>query len=818
MSQRSRLDPYAELIDLTDSPVKKRTDNRRAAPSHGSSSPMFVGQRPPPPLASSQSANVAAPANAFDFDSGFGASIAKKSTPSRPAGASRKGGNRGGMESYIKPSSGAFGGRPSGASAFDRAANYRNDGWPSWTDERTAPKSGPAPVPIPIPQNVVARDKEEVEENGEDFDIGAAQYSAADFERCGGDPEEQMRELLAGAVGDGEEGGDDEGDDTVEGFADGMRLMPHQVRGTRWMRERESGRKYGGILADDMGLGKTVQTLARIVEGRHTPAEKKVYKGGTLIIAPLAVMEQWATEVRTKTKTGLLKVTTHHGPKRTTSEDLEKFDVVITTFQVLSSEFGSLEKSIQANANAVSDSDDSDSDSDSPPRKGKGKGKGKKKATKAVRRAALFDVKWLRVVIDEAQNIKNHKTAAAKSAVELRAKYRWCLTGTPIQNNVEELYSLFKFLRARPLDNWQTFRSRVSSEVKAGRTGVAMKRLHIILKAIMLRRTKDATINGKPILNLPERRVEVVECTFDAEERQFYDALEQRTALTFNKFLRNGSAMSNYTSVLSMLLRLRQACDHPALVTKALAYDVDALENSQADQADELADLLSGLGVASEKKCEICFVVLDDQKLSMCPECNEIAVKAKGGDCDPVLPPSSAKIRKLLELLSDIDERSDSTEKTIVFSQFTSFLDLVEPFLVQAKIKYVRYDGTLTADQRAVVLEKIRTKKETRVILISFKAGSTGLNLTCCNNVVLMDMWWNPALEDQAFDRAHRLGQKLDVNIHKLTIGQTVEDRILALQTQKRELAQAALNGSSVKNMKLTMADIMKLFQRSSDE
>lgn len=110
----------------------------------------------------------------------------------------------------------------------------------------------------------------------------------------------------------------------------------------------------------------------------------------------------------------------------------------------------------------------------------------------------------------------------------------------------------------------------------------------------------------------------------------------------------------------------------------------------------------------------------------MCPECNEIAVKAKGGDCDPVLPPSSAKIRKLLELLSDIDERSDSTEKTIVFSQFTSFLDLVEPFLVQAKIKYVRYDGTLTADQRAVVLEKIRTKKETRVILISFKAGSTG--------------------------------------------------------------------------------------------
>lgn len=156
------------------------------------------------------------------------------------------------MESYIKPSSGAFGGGRPSTGAFERASGsgYRNDGWPTWTDESTAPTSGPAPVAIPIPQNVVAREKDEVDENGEEFDIGAAQYTAADFERCQGDPEAQMRELLADAVGDGEDDAGDDGDDQVEGFADGMRLMPHQVRGTRWMRDRETGRKYGGILAD----------------------------------------------------------------------------------------------------------------------------------------------------------------------------------------------------------------------------------------------------------------------------------------------------------------------------------------------------------------------------------------------------------------------------------------------------------------------------------------------------------------------------------------------------------------------------------------
>lgn len=756
-----------------------------------------------------------------DYDlSSFGSSIPSKSKkPSASA-----------YSSYIKPATpNAFKqekvpqpkqtfARPTHQPAFG-TGGYVN-GWPSWVQP-----GGVNPGVVPDPRPAIAPPKPANQDDDvprEAFNIDSVPITAEDYMRYNGDAEKHMQELLSGAIGDGEdEMGDEgmrEGEDTVEGFAKGMKLMPHQVRGVRWMKQRETGRKYGGILADDMGLGKTVQTLARIVEGKPTAAEKKAgYKAGTLIVAPLAVLEQWATECRTKTEPGRLKVTTHHGPSRTKSgKTLEGFDVVITTFQTLASEFGVWETKGQKRL------DDDESDEEVPAGRKKAP---KKKATMS----ALFEVKWLRIVIDEAQNIKNRNTKAAKAAVGLRAKYRWCLTGTPIQNNVEELFSLFQFLRAKPLDDWHVFKERISSLVKDGRTKLAMKRLHVVLKAIMLRRTKDAEIDGKKILNLPGRTVQVLPCAFDADERAFYDALEQKTTLTFNKFIKSGTANANYTSVLTLLLRLRQACVHPSLVTKSLDTDVDAITDAvskssisaapEKDEADELADLLGGLGVAKGKTCQMCFVKLDDSSSQHCDACEKIAqrVRRQSGASENALPPTSAKIRMLLKLLSEIDEKSGNKEKTIVFSQFTSFLDLVEPFLKENNIKYVRYDGSMRNDHRQVSLAKIRDDPKTRVILISFKAGSTGLNLTCCNNVILMDLWWNPALEDQAFDRAHRLGQKLDVNIWKLTIEETVEDRILILQNSKRELANAALSGQTGKGvMKLTMDDIMKLFKRSS--
>ncbi|TFY77491.1 hypothetical protein EWM64_g6519 [Hericium alpestre] len=180
-------------------------------------------------------------------------------------------------------------------------------------------------------------------------------------------------------------------------------------------------------------------------------------------------------------------------------------------------------------------------------------------------------------------------------------------------------------------------------------------------------------------------------------------------------------------------------------------------------------------------------------------------------------PADSAKIRKILELLQAIETRGEG-EKTIVFSQFTSMLDLIEQFLAYEGVKFVRYDGSMTKDKREASLEKIRNSKSTNVILISFKAGGVGLNLTACNNVILTDLWWNPALEEQAFDRAHRFGQERDVNIYKLTIDKTVEERILALQDTKRALADAALSGDKLKNNKLDLNDLMALFRPGRDE
>lgn len=258
------------------------------------------------------------------------------------------------------------------------------------------------------------------------------------------------------------------------------------------------------------------------------------------------------------------------------------------------------------------------------------------------------------------------------------------------------------------------------------------------------------------------------------------------------------------TSILTMLLRLRQACDHPELVSQSFSADPDAIapappatSTEEDKEADELADLLGGLSVGKRATCTVCSEDLPRGS-------SETVCSAKCGDVQRMaerakeeiegLPPSSAKTRMILQILENVKTNSGGKEKTIsqspfflwdsgfgrplirsapvypVFSQFTKMLDKIEPFLRHAGHKFVRYDGSLKNDDRTKVLDKFKTTAQVNVILISFKAGSTGLNLTAANHVILVDLWWNPALEEQAFDRAHRLGQTRDVEIYKLAI------------------------------------------------
>ncbi|GJJ11146.1 hypothetical protein Clacol_005377 [Clathrus columnatus] len=661
--------------------------------------------------------------------------------------------------------------------------------------------------------------------------------------------DKELKELFSGVMEDGIKDVPPE-EAIVEDFVDGIILKPHQVRARIWMKERESGKAAGGFLCDEMGpisrkrLGKTIQTVTRIVDNRPSREDRKVgWAKATLVICPVALMEQWAQEIKKYTG-GKLTVMQHYGPSRTVDPDvLARADVVITSYNTVASEHATWagvaknEASSTKSNKKQEESETINSGSDSGDSSNFGKTLKTKKAEKAApkkkkKQKALFNVKWWRIVLDEAHTIKNHKTKGSLACCDLSAKYRWALTGTPIQNTVEDLYSLLKFLRIKPLNEWSRFNDTIAKPIKRGNTSRAMRCLHVVLKAVMLRRLKDMEENGEPLVKLPPKTLEIVECSFDDDEREFYTSVETKALETMKKFEQDNAVMKNYSAILLLLLRLRQACNHPCLVSKDYKQDMDALESratpkstqEEADEGDALADIFANLGIV--KRCEVCQIVsvivlsqlLDSSntfsETKRCHDCNKTLTlqNQKMKNQTGGLPPTSAKIRKILELLEEISHR-DGREKTIIFSQFTSMLDLLEPFLNDVGFRYVRYDGSMSQKHREVSLQKIREDDSIRVILISFKAGGSGLNLTACNNVILVDLWWNPALEEQAFGRVHRYGQERDVMIYKLTIHGTIEERILHLQNKKRELARASLSGDKIKNMRLGLEDIKELLQ-----
>ena len=673
---------------------------------------------------------------------------------------------------------------------------------------------------------------------------------------------------------------DDEEEDedgTVEGLK--VKLLPHQVDGVAWMRDKETGVKKkngvlpkGGILADDMGLGKTIQSIALLLTNPRpshssitSVTDKKVLSANigksTLVVAPLALIKQWEAEIKNRVlDSHKLRVCVHHGPQRTKRfEDLKKYDVVITTYQILVSEHGS-----------------SSEREDGP-------------------QAGCFGIHWYRVILDEAHTIKNRNAKATQACYALRAEYRWCLTGTPMQNNLDELQSLIRFLRIKPYNDISVWKDQITRPMSQGRGGVAMKRLQFYLKAFMKRRTKDV-LKQEGALNpggksskdgssngfkITARRVESVLADFSPEERRFYDRLEQRTDKSLEQMM--GGEKMNYASALVLLLRLRQACNHPQLVGGSMAKDKDALTTGQGlgsqtprkskvaeDDIDEMADLLGGLSVKT-KKCDVCQIELSKDEISAgsirCAECEEdlvaqqgqrkirkhkkhqLPVKVKAEDPKPRLPrrrnailddsdeeedgdwvvpegqrhaeslgkaggsddenaegggeslasydtdteddsqvkvlkakqsnvisldttdededssgelsnevddseeelssesesslssiTTSAKIQHLLKIL----HHESATHKFIVFSQFTSMLDLIEPFLHRDNLVFTRYDGSMRNDHREASLERLRNNSKCRILLCSLKCGSLGLNLTAASRVVILEPFWNP--------------------------------------------------------------------------
>lgn len=439
-------------------------------------------------------------------------------------------------------------------------------------------------------------------------------------------------------------------------------LRPYQGTGQAWLRVMEQ-QGLPCVLADDMGLGKTLQTLTMILAD--------VGKGPTLVVAPRSVLRNWQDEAARFTPA--LRVAQLHGPGRTrTLVGMRRgeLDLIVTTYGV-----------VRQDAEALS------------------------------------RINLRCVVLDEAQAIKNPDSKTARAARSLTARHRLALTGTPIENHLSELWSLFNFLSPGFFGSRRHFDETFGKNATAGDPH-ALEALRRRVRPFVLRRLKSDVAK-----DLPPRTDIVLRCPLSPVQRAAYDTVLRGSAQSLDSADRRPRRMK----VLEILTRLRQASCHSGLLP--------------------------------------------------------------GGDAAA----ASGKLDLLLEHLVPIVEEGHAA---LVFSQWTSLLDLVEPRLEEAGIDFLRLDGSTR--NRADIVDQFQKSDGPPVFLISLKAGGTGLNLTRADHVVHLDPWWNPAVERQATDRAHRIGQERPVFAYKLVSEGTVEERILALQQRKTALADAVLEGQGV--------------------
>ncbi|KAK1387224.1 helicase-like transcription factor CHR28 [Heracleum sosnowskyi] len=720
-------------------------------------------------------------------------------------------------------------------------------------------------------------------------------------------------------------------------------------------KENRSTHCAGGILADDQGLGKTISMAAlilmqKLVQSKTKPefvsqqtteafnldddedndvtvldqdkqvgesndikllpearTSRREFKSlrpqaGTLVVCPASVLRQWARELDEKVAPGAsLNVLIYHGSNRIKDPDeLAAYDVVLTTYALVANEVPK---------QPVVNEDDDD------PKNGKRNGlfdetssnKEKNKTTNARKRrkkgkrridisdvdldsGALARVRWFRVILDEAQTIKNHRTQVARACCSLKAKVRWCLSGTPIQNSIDELFSYFRFLRYEPYTTYKSFCGALKHPISINSVQ-GYKKLYAVLRTVMLRRTKGSVVDGKPIITLPSKTINLTKVEFSVEERAYYRRLEAESRSQFKAYAAAGTLGQNYANILLMLLRLRQACDHPLLVK---GFTSDSIERYSSEMAaslprDMLINLLKHLQTSSAI-CGLCKDPPEDAIVTMCGHvfCYQCVSEYLRGD-DNVCPshkcieqlgpdfvfskatlrscisddrgdnPSSSfkyeksrvlqrdyvssKIKAAMEILishcksnspssqlhgvissSQGEELSDSggacldaqieaPRKAIVFSQWIGMLDLVEMALLRTDLQYRKLDGTMTLSARDKAVREFNTDPEVTVMLMSLKAGNLGLNMVAASHVILLDLWWNPTTEDQAIDRAHRIGQTRPVTVSRITIRDTVEDRILALQEEKRRMVASAFGEESGgTGSRLTVEDLRYLF------
>ncbi|KAI6323733.1 hypothetical protein MCOR34_001720 [Pyricularia oryzae] len=551
----------------------------------------------------------------------------------------------------------------------------------------------------------------------------------------------------------------------------------------------------GGILADDMGLGKTLQIIGLILTGGPGP---------TLIVAPMTVMSNWSQQIENHVyEDERPSVYIHHGPSRLRdSEEVESYGVVITTYGTMTSE-GS--------------------------------------------KGPLSKIQWRRVVLDEGHTIRNSDTLTALAACELKATSRWVLSGTPIVNNIRDLYSLLKFLKITGgLESLEVFRSVIERGLSYGDSR-AESLLQALMGDLCLRRNKSMKFVD---LKLPPKTHYVHRIAFTEAEQKKYDALLCEAKGVLNDIRKNPKTIQHggFTSVLERLLRLRQMCCHWTLCKERVKAVLSILEGQKVVELTpenrQILEEALRLLVESQDDCAVCLDTLDDPvithcKHAFCRKCimQVVEVQHRCPLCrtelgeDKLVEPAkedngrsvqvddmdesagSSKTDALLKIL-DGTLLKNSSSKVIIFSQWTSFLNVIQRQLEEhTTYGYTRIDGTMKPVARDDAMRKLETDPDTRILLASLGVCSVGLNLVAADTVILADSWWAPAIEDQAIDRVHRLGQTRPTTVWRLVMEDTVEERVLDVQSEKRDLVSKAFQekGKKTKAKETRMADIMKL-------
>ncbi|XP_045139666.1 transcription termination factor 2 isoform X2 [Echinops telfairi] len=590
-------------------------------------------------------------------------------------------------------------------------------------------------------------------------------------------------------------------------------LLLHQKQALAWLLWRERQKPQGGILADDMGLGKTLTMIALILTQKNQETDKEKDRNsitwlsknesshftshGTLIICPASLIHHWKNEVEKRVGHSKLRIYLYHGPNRDQrARVLASYDIVITTYSLLAKEV--------------------------PTKKQEGEVPGANLSVQGIS-VPLLQVVWARVILDEAHNIKNPRVQTSIAVCKLQAHARWAVTGTPIQNNLLDMYSLLKFLRCSPFDDFSLWKSQVDNGSKKGG-----ERLSILTRSLLLRRTKnqlDAT--GKPLVPLPRRQCQLHHLKLSEDEEAVYKVFFAKSRSALQSYLKrheNGdkpcgrshenpfsraqefgssgpghpmganSQRSSTVHILSQLLRLRQCCCHLSLLKSAL----DPTELQGDGLALSLEEQLSALTLSElhspEPSSTVCLHGISF-KVELFKDTRE-----------------STKISSLLAELETIRRNSES-QKSVIVSQWASMLKVVALHLRRHGLTYATIDGSVSPKQRMDLVEAFNSSSRgPQVMLISLLAGGVGLNLTGGNHLFLLDMHWNPSLEDQACDRIYRVGQQKDVVVHRFVCERTVEEKILQLQEKKKNLARQVLAGSGESITKLTLADLKVLF------